>query len=95
VTEAEVAAATPPLDQPGPVDDGAPLTAVGDDDLRATPNRQPRRPAQTRPKARPAASDGTGIVDLRERVKAGLLRLRTRATQPVDPSAPDQVAAGG
>lgn len=46
-----------------------------------------RRPAASRVPA--AAGDGSAIVDLRERVKAGLLRLRARSSAPRDPSAPD------
>ncbi|HEX2701242.1 MAG TPA: hypothetical protein VHM89_13665 [Acidimicrobiales bacterium] len=67
---------------------------------RLVPDLSPPPPATKVPApvgAGPArgGSDGGGIVDLREKLKAGLLRLRTRPASPRDASPPGSIAAEG
>ncbi len=54
------------------------------------PERVPSRPVPVA-----TVNNNSGVVDLRERVRAGLLRLRARTGPPRTPPAPGSVAAEG
>lgn len=76
-----VVAGPPPSPLVAVADEEETPAAAGGSDARPEPS-----PERVPVAVGGAAGDGSGIVDLRERVKAGLLRLRARTASPRDPA---------